>query len=475
MIVNKKIDQSILKLMKWSEKPQWLDFLNQVYLSHLDFPLDGLQIVEDELLDHLDPIDRDSINSAIIEDFFTSYFGAKGELNVINDYLKRRGSREPPVARQYFKALLDSWVSLYEVVELGPKGQTMKVQDLLQNEISWTIQNSSELDKWVIWDCIGARVVSMNGKHYFTSGALHFSRSLAKEIVESIQGITRDIERKIDKRARMTHKGPAELPTISQEVLCAAAPITLMLSHIWLTDVVTKAEMPLPEFHNTDNENIVICSVQFPIQGDPNEVIAKLDEMEEFIRLEDDIAWEWVELRESANRASRHREGYPDSKKISELNESEFEKIMLGFVNIGSKFLVLSVNSAERADRGNLLLKSCLGNLVGQSLTSYQDLEQAMNELPDSTKSDNLIENEQIPAFQATYKKEYYHRVLDEPVPMLGNKTPRKAATTEKGRSEVVEWLKELENLEHRHSQFDGVEPFDMTWIWKELKIDVPR
>ena len=122
-----------------------------------------------------------------------------------------------------------------------------------------------------------------------------------------------------------------------------------------------------------------------------------------------------------------------------------------------------------------MLLESRLGNLVGNSLTSYQELEQAVLERPDSTAEECPIIDEEVSENQGDFLKEHYGRVLDGPVPMLGNKIPRKAVKTKKGQSEVVEWLKTLENLERRRAQIVGSEPFDMTWIWEELKIDALR
>lgn len=471
MITNKKIDQALTRLTKWSEKPQWVDFLHDTYFNHLNFVFDELDLTEDDLFDYLESEAIRTMNSLIFEDFFTNYYGENGELNVINDYLKRRGSREPPVARQFLKALLESWVSVFEVIELDAKGRTMKVRDLLQEDMTLTIQKSSDMDNCVIWDCMGARVVSMNGKHYFTRGALRLSRGLSKEIVGSVHSIASEIERAIVNRARMSHKKPS----VSRDILCAAAPIATMLTHAWVREMVSIAEMPLPEIHNMDNEKFTICEVRFPILGDLTDVIATLDEIEGFVRQEKETVWDWTESRRPAYRAANQRTGPPNSKKRSKSNESRFESIMLGFVELRSKALVLSVNSAERADRGKLLLESRLGNLVGQSLTSYQDLEQAMTDPAYSTNKDTPIVNEELSALQDSYLEEHYRRVLDEPVPMLGNKTPRKAATAKNGRSEVVEWLKGLENMEHRRAQFDGTEPFDSTWIWKELNIEVPR
>ena len=41
---------------------------------------------------------------------------------------------------------------------------------------------------------------------------------------------------------------------------------------------------------------------------------------------------------------------------------------------------------------------------------------------------------------------DHYRKTLDEPIPALGNQTPRKAVKTAKGRKKVIAWLKILEN-----------------------------
>lgn len=46
----------------------------------------------------------------------------------------------------------------------------------------------------------------------------------------------------------------------------------------------------------------------------------------------------------------------------------------------------------------------------------------------------------------------HYRAALDEPVPMLGDVTPRAAARTKAGRDRLAAWLKHLENGSGRHS-----------------------
>ena len=66
-----------------------------------------------------------------------------------------------------------------------------------------------------------------------------------------------------------------------------------------------------------------------------------------------------------------------------------------------------------------------------------------------------------------------YRSLLDEPVPMLGNLTPRAAARSARGQRNLATWLKHLEN---RSSQApdpnDPMATYDFTWLWRELKVE---
>ena len=70
---------------------------------------------------------------------------------------------------------------------------------------------------------------------------------------------------------------------------------------------------------------------------------------------------------------------------------------------------------------------------------------------------------------------DHYRRTLDDPLPMLDGKTLREAARTRTGRPQVIDWLKELENIEHRRAAQEGHRPYDAAWLWRELGIEVPR
>ncbi len=67
---------------------------------------------------------------------------------------------------------------------------------------------------------------------------------------------------------------------------------------------------------------------------------------------------------------------------------------------------------------------------------------------------------------------DHYRRILDEPIPSLGNHSPRSAAKTSKGREKVVAWLKLLENGAARHEPDDPMAAYDFVWMWRELGVE---
>ena len=65
----------------------------------------------------------------------------------------------------------------------------------------------------------------------------------------------------------------------------------------------------------------------------------------------------------------------------------------------------------------------------------------------------------------------YYREQLDEPIPALGDLSPRQAMRSEKGREKLVAWLKGLENHVARHKPPEPMAGYDATWLWEELGI----
>jgi hypothetical protein len=96
---------------------------------------------------------------------------------------------------------------------------------------------------------------------------------------------------------------------------------------------------------------------------------------------------------------------------------------------------------------------------------AYEDVGQALKRAPALPK-DKMPEIP--PEVQAEvlgrFYEEHYRKWLDQPVPGLGDRTPRDAAKLKTVRPKLITLLKDFE------SQRRAGEPaYDFGWMWKEL------
>jgi NADPH:quinone reductase-like Zn-dependent oxidoreductase len=156
---------------------------------------------------------------------------------------------------------------------------------------------------------------------------------------------------------------------------------------------------------------------------------------------------------------------------------------VLGGARLTKVALVVDTNSRERMDRALAILRPALGTLVGAGFTSHEDVVHDMRQQPsrrasrrtrDSAPSPDMDPAALAEAFNRI-KEAHYRRTLDEPVPMLGNRTPRECARTKPGRKKLASWIKEIENGELRQAVGTGVPPYDVSWMWRELGVDEER
>lgn len=83
----------------------------------------------------------------------------------------------------------------------------------------------------------------------------------------------------------------------------------------------------------------------------------------------------------------------------------------------------------------------------------------------------NMSEEERRAIIHASLDR-HYRNLLDQPIPVLGNKSPRAAARTAKGRVKVVDWLKTLENRAAESAGRNGeIANYSFNWLWTELGV----
>ena len=463
------VDKAKENLVKWAARDEWEEPHAEIYAAHIDPAADIVDMSGDEIAELL----GDSalmLHVFITEDFFTARFGEDDEMNLIDDYLKRRGWREAVSARRYLEALRDSHVSLYEIVDIDP-GRSVTVRDLLLGGEAVTVDERLGSKSLARWDHIAARIVTVNGKEHFTGGTLRFRHEASQELLSVFDEMAEQMKEELLEAAEETgDESPIELESV-RRLIVLGLPCAPIFSRHWTVDTIMQLQAPLPELRNSDGEAIVFCEVRFPIAGDEAKVAAVLDGIEAFEREEDSEAhWFWLAPGSPFDRVDGDGEDPPAAEA-----EDTIRVTSLGDAALQDGALVLAVNSQERAERGRDLLASRLGDLVGSPLISHQDPEQAMAEYTGEPADELGLPPEEAARIIHAYFDEHFRRTLDKPLPILNGKTPRQAAATPEGRAQVIDWLKQLENTEHRRAAQQGEKPYDTAWIWRELGLEVPR
>ena len=464
------IDRATENLVKWSTRGEWEALQREVYAEHFEPVTEGLDL-SDDILDELPDESLGVLRVFILEDFFTSRFGEQGERNVIDDYLKRRGWRESVPARRYLKALRDSTVSLYEVVDIVP-GRSVTVRDLILGGEPVRVEEKRGSQAAAPWDRLAARIVALHGKNRFTGAILRFRHELSQQLLEVFEKMAAEVQGAIRAEADEGHEAAPVTRAVAREVMVRTPLFPRILSQLWMFDAVGRARASGPELRNTDDEAVLFCEVRFPLAGDEARVAAVLDGVDAFEREEDGKPrWRWLAPGSPMQRATRHGAERPDTGS----SQSAIGTTLLGDAEIRKGMLVLSVNSRERAERGHELLALRLGDLVGPSLTVHQTRERALEVQSGPASDESEIPPDEVVQVMHSYLDEHYRRTLDDPLPMLDGMTLRKAAATRAGRQRVIDWLKELENTEHRRAAEQGHRLYDTAWLWRELKIEAPR
>jgi hypothetical protein len=223
----------------------------------------------------------------------------------------------------------------------------------------------------------------------------------------------------------------------------------------------------MPDLRNADGDELLQCTVSYPLADGTadDDVRAALDSCAD-LRPASATQWNWVRLeKRAAVSAARAR----PSKSLTIETTGDDGALVLGSVELDGRAVVLSVNSLERSERGSELLSTMLGERIGQPLVVTETVEQMLaSRDADTPRPVDLSEEEQR-AIVHDYLDRHYRDTLDQPVPSLGNKSPRAAVKTKSGRAKVADWLKMMEN---RTAKSDGVmASYSFDWLWTELGI----
>lgn len=463
---------SLQGLMKWLRRDEWRERFAEAFDAHLLPACEQTGLDADEVVTTLgeDWFTRTVWGSAF-EDFLTRDFDDGS--NIVDDYLKRRGWKESPSTRTYMAALRSSVPSLYEVSDIV-KDTSFKARDLVQGGDPILIIERSATRSLKQWDRIATRVVQVGSQTHISGAILQYDYEASEKILALLQNVTKRADKGRRKLADQVGRD-ANYPTITgarsqTAVLRAAAPV---ITTIWLINVLDHAlHPPVFQVQNAEDEELLFCALHYPLAVDVtlDDIRRALNRCPEF-RQESPTFWNWLSLRKSAKAAPQSKATPASHTFFTKLDDGS---LVLGGLELKGKSLVLSVNSQGRADRGRALLSKLLGGMVGEPLVEIQTLDQVMASSPDTPPPPklDLTDDERRTIVHQSLDR-HYREILDQPVPFLGNKSPRAAARTAKGRAKVVDWLKMIENRSANSAgENDAIATHDFSWLWAELGVN---
>lgn len=453
---------SLKGLMKWLDREEWQQPFNELFERHAGPPCERAGIAFEELADTIGSQNARVMWGCIFEDFLA--YDLDDGSNVVDDYLKRRGWKESVPNKRYMTALRSSMMSLYEVSDIV-RDQSFLARDLLLGGEPMRISEKSATRSLKQWDRLAARVVRMGSRVEMAGGALAFSHELGELLCEKFAALRTEMLSQVREAARPGDEDidPLEFDT---EVLRCAAPL---FTHIWLNDALQRALNPkLPTVSNSDGDEIAFTTVRYPLKEtcDRAALEAALMAMPDLQRHAGEMLWTWTTA--DASPAAKPPAG-------GQVITSIFSdgSVSLASVELEAATLKLETNSPQRAQRGRALLEPVIGGFVGEPVVDSQTLAEAQASPPvnDGRKpSSGFAPEEEHAILQETIDR-HYHAVLDQPVPMLGNVSPREAARTNEGREKLIAWLKFIENSNAQQDPSSPMAAYDLGWMWEELGI----
>ena len=445
-------------LMKYLGRAPWDEMMDEMLVAHLGPACDAMDLEPDDIFDIIGDHWEAQLWGCAFEDLLTQELEPEG-LNLVDEYLKRRGWNEKAPNKAYMRALRDTVMSLYEVSEVVP-GQSMTLRDLLRDIAPVTVREHSATQTLVNWDKIAARVIEVNGRHGISGALLPFSPDGAGRVIEAFSQLEDD--------------GPGTdrlSPPEREGLLKASGPI---FTNIWLLDCLGKAMSgSVPEMVNADGDDLVFHRIVFPLaKGVIGKSVVRRLNAAQWLEPASDTFWNWL-APVTKNRKPRTTKGGQAFVTTMEDGTPVFANVEL----VGRK-LIVEVNSAARAEQAITHMREWLGDCVSTPMTEIRTLAQFMADDAARAPQEEPLDippNEMERIVHQMLTREYT-KTLDEAVPALGNKTPRALARTKAGRAKVADWLKYIENGAAKSGPGDPMATYDFTWMWDQLGlIDLRR
>jgi len=316
---------------------------------------------------------------------------------------------------RWLDANIDSaWTSYWSVLDTDP-GRSMTLRDLFSEQVRTVIEVSASRSV-VKHDLLCGRVVTVGDESYLDivhpdalgpSEASNLRRELAAHL-----GLN---------KVKAVPIAKLRLPRVSSGLVLA-----------WDEAVATVADARSHrQFKNTDGEDFILVTETFTLaaaRGDVERLLARIDGMV----------------------APEAGDPHWTLSKQGNAMHASWDNTTLATLRITGKRLIVETNSKQRADRVASTLRAALGPALKTSTRKEEEANSLIQESlsgPQSPKL-NVVPPPEFAEAIVELKRRTYASWPDEPIPALGNVTPRAATKTAAGRKKLAALLADFERME---------------------------
>jgi hypothetical protein len=336
-------------------------------------------------------------------------------------YLTSKGRWLDPLLRRYFESLLTAPFTFFEVIECVP-GAGLTLRDVMMQE---------------------QHAVTEKGlSQGVQRGDLLFGQLASVDqltMVEACNGFAIPPIEKASIIKLRAHIASAH-PVITHQVLREWDFELLDLFHE-ITDRLYNPQ--LPTLQNTDGEPLSLHKLVFDLNAAPQ---AAFDALKHLALDEPDEELLADAARDFEGNLARVRFSW---KKLGNKKNAGWDNTVLGWIEIDGKRLTADVNSEARADAIRKKIETALGEGIRYRASEIQSPEKMLADLRTaggvrdgaaSRESERLAESPEVRAKISEIMAAHWEHWVNEPLPILANRTPMEAVKDADGR-EIVESL----------------------------------
>ncbi|AMV70932.1 hypothetical protein JCM30471_27510 [Desulfuromonas carbonis] len=328
----------------------------------------------------------------------------------------------PAAGKDWLRRLGERRLSLYEVREAKAGEGLLLVDLLLPDEPAVWVDERGASRSLVRWDVFGARLVRQESGWVLSGAAYPFVRAegltCRDKILREMAGEDRDSE-------------------TAREVV--GGLITLH----WLDSLTT--ERPLPQVVDASTGEPILATTDRYVVKDRAALTAALAAQPD---VEGGAAEGWTRFTELDDERRRARASLTLAK---------------------PETLTVFCRTLKLADEARAWLERIAGNALRHQSREVVDPRSPKAMAAASERPQPQIPPEAMTAMVHDYLRKFYANWTEEKIPALGDKTPRQAIRSAKGRQAVIELLKSYELQEARRVRDQRGEPFDFGFLWERL------